>query len=89
MGRFFLRPRGQPFVTSSAPGALTVGEVERVAPNLNHYLWRPILADPPLYGPMDLRTLTLVEVMDANEALDLRDARAIKAQRAAEAAKGR
>ena len=86
MGRFFLRARGQPFVSSPAPGGLTPGEVKSVAPNIDHYLWRPILSDPPLYSVMDLRTLTLVEVMDANEALDLMDARAIKRQRALDAA---
>jgi len=43
-------------------------------------LWRPILADPPIYGLGDLKTwVTLVDVYDANEALDLRSAMAERA----------
>ena len=84
MGRFFLRARGEPFRLTASPGALTADEVKRVAPNLDHFLWRPILADPPLYSVTDLRTLTLVEVMDSNEALDLRDARVIKSHNASQ-----
>lgn len=42
-------------------------------------LWRPILADPPLYSMRDLETwVTLRHVMDANEALDLKAAMAEK-----------
>lgn len=52
-------------------------------------LWRPILADPPLYSVTDLRTLTLIEVLDANEALDLREAARAKAQRVAKRKGGR
>lgn len=36
------------------------------------WLFRPILADPPLYTIRDLNHLTLDEVMDAHEALNLR-----------------
>lgn len=43
-------------------------------------LWRPILADPPLYTLHDLKTwVTLVDVYDANEALDLKSAMAERA----------
>jgi hypothetical protein len=38
-------------------------------------LWRPILADPPIYTMHDLKSwVTLADVYDANEALDLRSA---------------
>lgn len=53
-----------------------------MAPNLEVFLWRPILADPPLYGMRDLKEwVTLSDVLDAHEALDLRSA---MAERAAE-----
>lgn len=43
-------------------------------------LWRPILAEPPFYTIRDLREwVTLVDVLDANEALDLRSAMAERA----------
>ena len=35
-------------------------------------VWRPILAEPPVYGLADVRRLTMSEILDANEALDLR-----------------
>lgn len=39
------------------------------------WLWRPILAEPPLYSQMDLKTrVTLKDVLDAHEALDLKAA---------------
>ena len=38
-------------------------------------LWRPILAEPPIYTARDLdEWATLADVIDANEALDLREA---------------
>ena len=38
-------------------------------------MWAPILADPPIYTLYDLRHwVTLEDVMDAHEALDLRAA---------------
>ncbi|RIX97187.1 hypothetical protein D3218_19090 [Aureimonas flava] len=56
-----------------------------MAPNLNFWLWRPILADPPLYSVGDLETwVTLTHVMDCHEALDLKEASLQKAQQAAE-----
>jgi len=55
----------------------------RVAPNLNLFLWRPILAEPPIYTQHDLKTwVTLMDAFDANEALDLKGAMAEKAQTA-------
>lgn len=44
------------------------------------WLWRPILSDPPIYTQADLRQwVTLQDVMDAHEALDLRAAMQEKA----------
>lgn len=45
------------------------------------YLWRPILAEPSIYTQRDLREwVTLSDVMDAHEALDIKGALAEKAQ---------
>lgn len=50
-------------------------QIRRIAPNLNFFLWRPILADPQIYTLQDLRTwVTLDDVFDAHEALDLKGA---------------
>ena len=39
------------------------------------WLWRPVLADPPIYTMKDLREwVTLSDVLDAHEALDLKAA---------------
>lgn len=47
----------------------------KIAPNLNMWLWRPILSDPPMYTQADLKTwVTLADVFDAHEALDLKGA---------------
>ena len=44
------------------------------------WLWRPILSDPPVYTQADLRSwVTLEDVMDAHEALDLKAAMQEKA----------
>lgn len=52
----------------------------KAAPNINLFLWRPILADPPIYTQGDLKKwVTLADVFDAHEALDLRSAIAEKA----------
>jgi hypothetical protein len=43
-------------------------------------LWRPILADPPLYFPGDLKVwVTISDVLDCHEALDLKEAMSEKA----------
>jgi hypothetical protein len=60
--------------------SLTAAEVHAIAPNLNLFLWRPIIAEPPIYTFRDLKQwVTLSDVMDAHEALDLRGAQAEKA----------
>lgn len=47
----------------------------RIAPNLNLFLYRPVLSDPPVYSMADLRKwVTLMDVYDAHELLDLRGA---------------
>lgn len=52
----------------------------RIAPNLDLFLWRPVLADPPVYTLSDLRHwVTLTDVFDAHELLDLKGAMAEKA----------
>jgi hypothetical protein len=57
--------------------------VARAAPNIDLFLWRPILSDPPIYTQADLRQwVTLVDVLDANEALNLRAAAAEQAAKA-------
>jgi len=54
--------------------------MKRIAPNLDFFLWRPILSDPPLYTQKDLYTwVILKDVFDAHEALDLIAAREEKA----------
>jgi hypothetical protein len=54
--------------------------MKRIAPNLDLWLWRPILSDPPIYTQADLRSwVTINDVLDAHEALDLRGAIAEKA----------
>ncbi len=54
---------------------LSEAQLKRIAPNLDLFLWRPILADPPVYTMRDLREwVTLWDVFDAHEALDLRSA---------------
>lgn len=51
---------------------MTEAEARRAAPNINLFLWRPILAAPPIYTQHDLKTwVTLSDVLDAHEALDL------------------
>jgi len=38
-------------------------------------IWRPILADPPMFTMRDLRQwVTLADLLDAHEALDLKAA---------------
>lgn len=55
------------------PGGLSQISAERIAPNLN--LWRPILSEPSIYTRSALRSgVTLQDVMDAHEALDLKSA---------------
>jgi hypothetical protein len=62
--------------------------IREIAPNINLFLWRPILADPPVYTFADLQTwVTLRDVLDAHEALDLRSAIAEQAEIEAEKAR--
>ncbi|HEY8358694.1 MAG TPA: hypothetical protein VIL30_14645 [Ramlibacter sp.] len=59
----------------------------RVAPNLTPeiYLWRPILADPPLCSIYELKTiLTIDDLADLHEAMDLKEATAERARANAE-----
>jgi hypothetical protein len=54
---------------------LSENQLNKIAPNLNLFLWRPVLAEPPLYTQKDLREwVTLWDAFDAHEALDLKAA---------------
>jgi hypothetical protein len=46
-----------------------------IAPNANGRMWlyRPIMADPPLFRMADIPGLTLGQIADAHELLDLRE----------------
>lgn len=44
------------------------------------FVWRPILAEPPIYSLADVSRLTLGEIADANEILDFREELARRAQ---------
>jgi len=49
--------------------------LEEIAPNLDMFLWRPVIAEPPIYTQRDLKEwVTLTDVLDAHEALDVRGA---------------
>lgn len=54
---------------------------------MNFFIYRPALANPPLCSFLDCERITLKQLLDMHEALDLRAAAAEKA--AANAAKGR
>jgi hypothetical protein len=54
--------------------------MRRIAPNIDLFLWRPVLSDPPVYTLRDLHTWVILrDVFDAHEALDLIAAREEKA----------
>ena len=46
----------------------------RIAPNLNFFLYRPALATPPLCSFLECERITLRQLMDMHDALDLRAA---------------
>lgn len=49
--------------------------MRRTAPNLDLFLWRPLLAEPPMITLRDLNEwVTLPHLLDIHEALDLRGA---------------
>lgn len=62
---------------------ITPKDADAIAPNISPRMmaWRPILADPPLYGIADVKHLTLCEIHDANEAIDLRAVLQARAQK--------
>lgn len=54
----------------------------RTAPTLNFLLMRPVMHDPPLYTLHDLRTwVTIADVFDAEEIMNLKAAQAEKSER--------
>lgn len=58
--------------------------MKQVAPNLNHFIYRPALANPPLCSFLDCDRLTLRQLLDMHEALALRAAGADKLARSRE-----
>lgn len=56
--------------------------MRRVAPTINLFLYRPAFADPPLCSFIDCERITLRQLLDMHEALDLRAAAADKAMKA-------
>ena len=62
--------------------SLSDKEIKRIAPNLDWFLWRPILAQRPKYTQYDLKHwVTIDDVLDAHEALDLEAAFEERAQK--------
>ena len=53
--------------------------MKRIAPNLNTFLYRPALANPPLCSFPECARVTLKQLLDMHEALDLRGALAERA----------
>ena len=46
-----------------------------MAPNLDMFMWRPLLSDPPMLTMRDLNEwVTIKDLLDAHEALDLKAA---------------
>lgn len=54
-----------------------------MAPNLNFYLFRPAMSEPPLCSWAECQAATLNDLADMHEALDLRQAQQQRAARAA------
>lgn len=57
--------------------------MSRIAPTVSRHmlLWRPVMAEPPIYSLHDLRTwVTMDDVFNANEVLDLKGAMAERAR---------
>ena len=65
---------------------MTQEEIKDIAPNLHLMLWRPIYSTPQIYSLADMRGksawVTIRDVFDANEALDLLDAQRAKDEEA-------
>lgn len=53
--------------------------MKQVAPNLNFFLYRPAISNPPLCSFLDCERITLKQLLDMHEALDFRAAAADKA----------
>lgn len=70
-------------------GRLSAAETQRIAPNAgkNWWMWRPVVADPPLVSADGLGRLRLTQIADLHEILDLREeaARKVRAERDREA----
>ena len=54
---------------------MSASELKRIAPNLDIFMWRPLLSDPPMLTMRDLNEwVTIKDLLDAHEALDLKAA---------------
>lgn len=53
--------------------------MKRAAPNVNLFLYRPALANPPMATYAECNSVTLSELLDMHELLDLRAAMAERA----------
>jgi len=60
--------------------------VKGIAPNLDFFLYRPALSNPPLCSWLECERITICQLFDMHEALDLR---AAFAEEAAEKAKAK
>lgn len=56
--------------------------MKRVAPNLDFFLYRPALAEPPLCSWSDVDRLTLTQLLDMHEALNFKAAMSDKRRKA-------
>ena len=54
---------------------MSASELKKVATNLDMFMWRPLLSDPPMLTMRDLNEwVTIKDLLDAHEALDLKAA---------------
>lgn len=63
--------------------------MRRVAPNIDFFLHRPVLASPPICSYIELMNATLSQLMDMHEMLDLRLAQSQKYQQVENSYRGR
>lgn len=65
---------------------MTDAEIKRAAPTVDLWLMRPVMHNPPLYTLKDLREwVTIQDVFDAEEIMNLEAAQAEKSERIAKA----
>lgn len=64
---------------------MTPSQFKRIAPNISEKIWlyRPLMAEPPLCTMLELKVLTIDDIADLHEVLDLKEHLAAKAAEAA------